>query len=59
MSTQTFHNVLHVIQLSGLNFKMEISRFSASIYIKNSALKDKNGNLLDIEPKNNINEDQA
>ena len=50
MTTQTFHNVLHVIQVSGLNFKMEISPFSATINLKNSALKDKHGNQISVKP---------
>ena len=59
MATQTFHNVLNVIQECGLNFKMEISPFSATVQLKNSALKDQNGNQLVIEPQRNINDDQT
>ena len=46
MATETFQNVLRLIQTSGLNYKMNISPFSATIFIKNSLLKDKNGNPL-------------
>ena len=46
MATEIFLNVLHFNQSSGLNFKMEISPFSATIHIKNSLLTDKNGNPL-------------
>ena len=55
MSTKTFHNVLNLIQVSGLNFKMEISPFSAMIHLKNSALKDKNGIQLKTESGNTVN----
>ena len=44
MATKTFQTLLMAIQTSGLNFKMEISAFSATICIKNSFIKDKNGN---------------
>lgn len=44
MATETFQNLLLMIQNSGINYKMEVSPFSATICIKNSLLKDKNGN---------------
>ena len=43
-ATETFRSVLHGIQTSNLNYKIEISPFSATIYLKNSFLTDKNGN---------------
>jgi hypothetical protein len=43
MATETFQNLL-LIQNLGINYKMEVSPFSATICIKNSLLKDKNGN---------------
>ena len=43
-TTETFHNVLQVIQTSSLNYRIELSPFSATIHLKNSAIKDKNGN---------------
>ena len=46
MATEIFQTLLMAIQTSGLNFKMEISAFSATICIKNSFIKDKNGNPL-------------
>ena len=42
MATESFHNILHTIQTCGLNFKMEITSFSATIVVKNSLTKDKN-----------------
>ena len=50
MATNTFHDVLNMIQLSGLNYKMEVLPFSAKIHLKNSALKDQNGNQINIPP---------
>ena len=41
---ETFLSVLHGIQMSNLNYKIEISPFSATIYLKNSFFTDKNGN---------------
>ena len=52
MATESFHKILQTIQSSGLNFKMEISPFSATIVLKNSQLKDKNGNPLILPPQN-------
>ena len=49
-TTGTFHNVLQVIQTSGLNYRLELSPFSATIYLKNSSIKDKNGNPLSYSP---------
>ena len=49
-TTETFHNVLQVIQTSCLNYRLELSPFSATIYLKNSSIKDKNGNPLSISP---------
>ena len=46
MATDRFHNIIHKIQTCGLDFKMEITSFSATIIIKNSLVKDKNGNPL-------------
>ena len=58
MATETFQNVLHFIQTSGLNFKMEISPFSAAIHIKNSTLKDKKGNPLIYPSESSDNSSQ-
>ena len=55
MATEIFHSLLRQIQISGLNFKMELSPFSASIIIKNSLLKDINGNPLIASLKNKPN----
>ena len=48
MATETFQNVLHIVQTSGLNFRMEISAYSATIHLKNFLLKDKNGNPFSL-----------
>lgn len=58
MATKTFHEVLNVIQFSGLNYKMEISPFSATIHMKNSAVTDKNGNQLHKPQENRIHVSQ-
>ena len=52
MATEIFHSLLRQIQISGLNFKMELSPFSASIIIKNSLLKDRNGKPIIASLKN-------
>ena len=52
MATEIFHSLLRQIQISGLNFKMELSPFSASIIIKNSLLKERNGNPIIASLKN-------
>jgi hypothetical protein len=46
MATEIFQHLILAIQTPGLNFRMEISAFSATIHIKNSFLKDKNENPL-------------
>lgn len=51
-ATEIFQHILHEIQSSNLNYQMEISHFSATINLKNSLLVDKNGNPLNILPKN-------
>jgi hypothetical protein len=43
MATKIFYNLLNAVQTSGLNFKIEMSPFSATIVLKNSILKDRNG----------------
>ena len=45
-ATQTFQNVIHMIQTCSLNYRIELSPFSATIHLKNSFLKDQNGNTL-------------
>ena len=45
-ATDTFHNVLSEVQKSTLNYRIELSPFSATIYLKNSFVTDKNGNPL-------------
>ena len=48
-----------MIQNSGMNYKMEVSPFSAVICIKNSLVKDRNGNPLISLPSNNSNFSQV
>ena len=44
MATSTcFSSILHEIQLSNLNFKIEMTPFAAFITLKKTVLKDKNG----------------
>jgi len=63
MATERFHNIIHKIQTCGLDFKMEITSFSASVIIKNSLVKDKNGNPFtfpaEIQNKSETSCDQA
>ena len=43
---EAFKNVLNKIQNCGLNFKIEVSPFSANISIKKSFFRDKSGNII-------------
>ena len=43
---EAFKNVLSKIQNCGLNFKIEVSPFSANISIKKSFIRDKSGNII-------------
>ena len=45
-AANTFQNLLHSIQTSSLNFKIELSPFSANINLKNTFIKDRNGNRV-------------
>ena len=45
-ASKSFFNVLQEIQVSGLNFKIELCPFSAIIYLKNSFLKNKAGVII-------------
>ena len=54
MATEKFQNLLRMIQNSGINYKMEVSPFSAIICIKNSLLKDQNGKPLVSLPSSKI-----
>ena len=45
-ATEAFQDVLQKIQTCSLNYRMEISPFSATIHLRNSFIKDKNGNPL-------------
>ena len=45
-ATQTLQNLVHQIQISCLNYKIELSPFSATVFLKKSFIKDRNGNPL-------------
>ena len=53
-ATETFQDVLRTVQTSNLNYKMEISHFSATIHLKNSFLTDPNGNPLSAPFSSNM-----
>ena len=42
----TFQNLIHQIQTSSLNFKIEMSPFSACITLKNSFIRDRKGKAV-------------
>ena len=46
----TFNSILNEIQLSNLNFKIQMTPFAAIITLKKTALKDKNGLLAKPSP---------
>ena len=46
VASDAFENLLKQVQSSNLNFRMEISPFSAVITLKKSLLKDKSGQIL-------------
>ena len=50
-TTETFHNVLQVIQTSCLNYGIELSPFSATIHLKNTSIKERNGNPISYSRK--------
>ena len=50
-ASATFENILAEVQKSNLNFKLEISPFSAVICLKKSFIKDKFGQLLTSNPE--------
>ena len=45
-ASQIYENILNQIQMSSLNFKLELSPFSAVISLKKSFIRDKSGNTL-------------
>ena len=46
LAKTAFDKILEEIQSSHLNFQLQMSPFSASIFIKKSFIKDKLGNML-------------
>ena len=46
MAHQTFQDLMNRIQTSGLNYKIELSPFSAKVLLKKTFTKDLNGNPL-------------
>ena len=53
-ANQAFVNLLQQIQMSSLNFKIELSPFSAIIHLKKSFIKDKSGANLQPQPCPNV-----
>jgi hypothetical protein len=51
-ATEIFQDVVRTVQASNLNYRMEVSHFSATIHLKNSFLTDQNGNPLNPSPSN-------
>ena len=49
-ASKAFKDILQQIESSNLNFKLEISPFSAVISLKKSFIRDKSGNLLSSNP---------
>ena len=45
-ASKSFENLLNHVKNSNLNFKLELSPFSAVISLKKSFVKDKSGNIL-------------
>ena len=46
VAKQTFQQIIEQIQVSNLNFQLELSSFSARISLRKSLVKDKFGNFL-------------
>ena len=46
VAKKSFDNILEHIQSSNLNFQLQVSPFSATIFLKKSPIKDRNGNPL-------------
>ena len=46
MAGEIFDNIINQVRNSNLNFQMEVSPFSAAIYLKKSIIKDKSGKFL-------------
>ena len=49
-----FKNILQQVESSNLNFKLEISPFSAVISLKKSFIRNKSGNLLPSNPPESL-----
>ena len=45
-ATEAFGNLINQIQTANINYKIELSQFSATVHLKKSFIKDKNGNKL-------------
>jgi hypothetical protein len=50
----TFYSVLHQIQTNNLHFKIEMTPFPATIILKKTILKDKNGIAANPSPPINL-----
>ena len=46
MAEENFQELIHKVQMSGLNYKIEMSPFSAKVFLKKTFTKNLNGNQL-------------
>ena len=53
-ASNSFENNIHQVQNSNLNFKIDLSPFSAVISLKKSYLRDKSGNFIFPSPFSEI-----
>ena len=58
MAAQTFQELINRIQASGLNFKIELSPFSAKVTLKKTFTKDLNGNALKTQFSDEVSFDK-
>jgi hypothetical protein len=58
MATEVFQEIINRIQTSGLNYKIELSPFSAKVILKKILTKDLNGNPLTTKFSNEATFDQ-
>ena len=50
VASRTFDSILNQIQISNLNFHLQVSPFSANISLKRSPVKDKSGSPICYPP---------
>ena len=59
MATEAFQEIINRIQTSGLNYKIELSPFSAKVILKKTLTKDLNGNPVKTNFSNESTFDQV